>query len=46
MTEDECLRIADETTEVFEFIFTKLRAEIEERRTFVEKVKKWSVKKV
>jgi hypothetical protein len=45
MTEDECLEVADETTEVFQYIFTKLRAEVEERRGFVEKVKKWAEKK-
>ena len=34
--------MADETKSVFEFTFTKLRAETKERQDFVSKVKKWA----
>jgi hypothetical protein len=38
--EAECITIADQTTDVFDFIFTKLRAEVADRQSFVDKVKK------
>ncbi len=42
LTEEECIAVADETKSVFEFTFTKLRAETKERQDFVSKVKKWA----
>jgi hypothetical protein len=42
LSEEECLAVADETTSVFEFIFTNLRAQTQARQGFVEKVKKWA----
>lgn len=39
--EDECLAIADEIREVFEYVFSRLRAEIEDRNSVVAKIKKW-----
>jgi hypothetical protein len=42
LSEEECLAVADETTSVFEFIFTNLRAQIQAREGFVEKVTKWA----
>jgi hypothetical protein len=42
LTEAECIAVADETTSVFEFIFTNLRAQTVTRHDFVEKVKKWA----
>ena len=42
LTEEECIAVADETTSVFEFIFTNLRAQTAARHGFVEKVKKWA----
>ena len=45
MTEEECLAVADETQNVFEFIFTQLRTQTTARKDFVEKVKKWAGRK-
>jgi hypothetical protein len=42
LTEEQCIEIADETKSVFEYTFTRLRAEISERKEFAEKVKKWA----
>jgi hypothetical protein len=42
LTEEECIAVADETKGVFEFTFTKLRAETKERQEFVSTVKKWA----
>jgi hypothetical protein len=42
LTEEQCIAVADETTSVFEFIFTNLRATIKARHDFVDKVKKWA----
>jgi hypothetical protein len=42
LTEAECLAVADETTSVFEYIFTNLKATTEARHDFVEKVGKWA----
>lgn len=40
-TDDECLAIAEEVREVFEYVFSRLRAEIEDRNSVVAKIKKW-----
>jgi len=42
LTEEQCIAVADETTSVFEFIFTNLRATTKARHDFVDKVKKWA----
>jgi hypothetical protein len=42
LSEEECIRVADETNSVFEFIFTNLRAITKTRHDFVDKLKKWS----
>jgi len=42
MSEEQCIAVADETTGVFEFIFTNLRATTKARHDFVDKVKKWA----
>jgi len=42
LTERECIDITDETKGVFEYTFTRLRAEITERQEFANKVKKWA----
>lgn len=42
LTEEQCIEIADETKSVFEYAFTRLRAEVSERKEFAEKVKKWA----
>jgi hypothetical protein len=39
-TEEECLQIADEVHDIFDYLFDRLRTEIEDRKSFVEKVKK------
>jgi hypothetical protein len=39
-SDQECLMIADEIRDVFEYVFARLRAEIEDRNSMVEKVKK------
>lgn len=46
LSEDRCLEIADETREVFEYLFTHLRATTEARKGFVEKVKKLTSKSI
>ena len=38
-TEEECLQIADNVHEIFDYLFDSLRAEIEDREAFVAKVK-------
>ena len=40
-TDDECIVIADEIRNVFEYVFSRLRAEIEDRNSVVAKIKKW-----
>lgn len=42
LSEEQCVNIADETKSVFEYTFTRLRAEITERKEFATKVKKWA----
>jgi len=42
VTEEQCIAGADETTSVFEFIFTNLRATTKARHDFVDNVKKWA----
>lgn len=42
LTEEQCIQVADETKSVFEYTFTRLRAEIDERRDFAAKVRKWA----
>jgi hypothetical protein len=42
LTEEQCIRIADETKSVFEYTFTRLRAEITDRKEFAETVTKWA----
>ncbi len=42
LSEEECIAIADETQSAFEFTFTRLRAEIEARKDFTDKIKKWA----
>jgi len=39
LNEEQCVAIADRTAEVFEFIFTNLRAQSAERKAFEEKLK-------
>ena len=38
-TEEECLELASEIQEIFEYLFVRLRTEIEDRTSFVAKVK-------
>jgi hypothetical protein len=38
-SEEECLRIADEIRDIFDYLFDRLRTEIEERTSFVSKIK-------
>lgn len=38
-SEEECLQIADDVREIFDYVFDRLRAEIAERTAFVSKVK-------
>lgn len=40
-SETDCIVIADEIRDVFEYVFARLRAEIEERSKVMSKVKKW-----
>ena len=40
LSEEDCIKVADTTREVFEFTFERLRAEVGERENFVAKVKK------
>jgi hypothetical protein len=40
LTEEQCVAIADETKSVFEFTFARLRAETEERKDFVDTIRK------
>lgn len=42
LSEAACIAVADETTSVFDFIFTNLRATTKARHDFVGKVKKWA----
>ena len=39
-TDEECLSIADEIRDVFEYVFSRLRAEIEDRDSAITKIKK------
>jgi hypothetical protein len=39
-TEEECLQIADDVLEIFDYLFNRLRGDIEDRKSFVAKVKK------
>lgn len=38
-SEEECLQIADDTREIFDYLFDRLRSEVEDRTTFVTRVK-------
>lgn len=40
LTENECIDTFDITVEVFDYIFTNLRAQVADRNSFVEKVKR------
>jgi hypothetical protein len=40
LSEHECSGIAAEIREVFDFVFTKLRAEVQDRRLFAENIQK------
>lgn len=40
LSEEKCIEIADETTAVFEYVFSNLRAQSLERRAFIERIKK------
>jgi hypothetical protein len=40
LTENECIDAFDTTVEVFDYIFTNLRTQVADRRSFVERVKK------
>jgi hypothetical protein len=40
-SEEDCIRIVDEIRDVFEYVFARLRAEIEDRNKVMSKVKKW-----
>jgi hypothetical protein len=40
LSEEECIAAADATTTAFEYIFTNLRAQIDERHKYVDAVKK------
>jgi hypothetical protein len=42
LSEEKCVAVADETRSVFEYTFTRLRAETEGRKDFVAKVQKWA----
>jgi hypothetical protein len=44
-TEEQCVAIADEIRDVFEYVFSRLRGEIEDRNKMVNKIKKWVGKK-
>jgi hypothetical protein len=44
LSEEQCIAVADETTSVFEFVFTNLRANTTTRHDFVDKVKKWAAR--
>ena len=39
-SEEECIKIAEETDEVFQYVFTNLKAQMEVKKAFLEKVKK------
>jgi len=40
LSEEECLVIADDTVEVFAYVFAKLRAEMTDRKKFLERMKR------
>jgi hypothetical protein len=40
-SEEECVSTFDETRDVFEYVFARLRAEIEDRNRVVSKIKRW-----
>jgi hypothetical protein len=40
LAEPECIATADETRDVFEYVFEKLQAEVDDRKAFMDKVKK------
>jgi hypothetical protein len=42
LSEAECVTIASETADVFEFVFTKLKSQVADQKAFIEKVKKLS----
>ena len=42
LTEEQCIAIADEIRGVFEYTFTRLKAETQDRRDFASKIKKWA----
>jgi hypothetical protein len=40
LSEEECIEIADEIRTVFEYVFENLKAQVSDRRAFMEKIKK------
>jgi hypothetical protein len=42
MSEEKCIEVADNTAFVFSYVFTNLKAQIADRKTFIEHVKKLS----
>jgi hypothetical protein len=40
LSEDECIEIADQTAFVFDYVFTNLKAQTSDRKTFADHVKK------
>ena len=41
-SEDECVKIAQEIRDVFEYVFVNLKAEVDDRDNFVARIKKWA----
>lgn len=41
-SEEECLQITDEIRDVFEYVFGQLRAQVDNQKDFVTRVKKWA----
>jgi len=42
LTEEQCIAMADEIRGVFEYTFTRLKAETQDRKDFASKIKKWA----
>jgi hypothetical protein len=42
LSEEDCIAVADGIKEVFEHLFTNLRAETENRKNFADTLKKWA----
>lgn len=43
--EEECVRIAQEIREVFEYVFVNLKAEVDDRDVFVARIRKLAARK-